>query len=113
MNSSRINEIAYTELLDAPQTLYVRVLQYIKQQRVRNLDETEHGVVDYFLIFSQICVVLYCFYRPPVFRVGVDESVAAELPEERDEDEDDEREGEAVAPLREDDEASDEEREVR
>ena len=48
--SSRINHVGHTQLLDAGESLHQRMLNDIKQKTLRNLDESEHRVVNYFRV---------------------------------------------------------------
>jgi hypothetical protein len=55
---SRINHVGHTQLLDAGESLHQRMLNDIKQKTLRNLDESEHRVVNYFRVVHMIDIGL-------------------------------------------------------
>ena len=52
VNSARIDEIAHTQLLDAPQSLHIRMTQDVEQRICRNPDKPVHRVIDYFAFIA-------------------------------------------------------------
>lgn len=65
VNSARIDEIAHAQLLDATQTLHVRMAQDIEQRICRNPDKPVHRIIDYLAFIAHFN---YFFLRMIVAR---------------------------------------------
>src|SRR5690606_14098685 len=50
MQCSRIHQVGHAQLFDASQALHVRMFHKIKNELVRNGNETVNGIIEYFLL---------------------------------------------------------------